>query len=739
MQTVNKILIVEDNPADVILLQESLGQFSYSQLVNITRVSDLDRLSGTAPELVFLDLNLPDGRGIESFLSVNRKFPDAAIIVVSGLEDEKMALQALQAGAQDYIVKGQFDDKSFAKSVTYSLERKRSQLNLRESKEQYRVLVDNAPEALVVLDMNTGKFINVSQSALELFKMTMEELSQKSVLDISAEIQADGRHSSEAAMEKLQEAIGGGKPHFEWLHIDSTGKTIPCEVWLVRIPSENRVLIRGSIIDITERKKAEEEIRTLEETRRLIMDSALDAIVGMDTEGKIIIWTPRAEQLFGWREEQVMGKLVADIIVPEELRAAHLQGLKRYLQTNTPVILNKLIEVTAIDRTGRRFPIELTVVPIRAEDSVFFCSFIRDITERHEARIQIEKSRKLSDDIIQTLPGLFYLFNRQGKYIRWNKRKETITGYSHDEIAAMHPLEFFSEDKEKVKQHIADCFEHGETVVEAELVTKEGIHIPFYFTGLLVEYEGQECLLCTGIDISDRKQAEVLLRESSERLRELSAHLQTVREEERIRISREIHDELGQQLTVLKMDISWLKRKIPADDPKVEQKMNDLMKVIDHTVKTVRKISSDLRPSLLDDLGLAAALEWHSQEFEKRSGIQTTFVAAIPEMEIEPATATAMFRIFQETLTNVARHADASVIEATLVQEDEKLVMRIRDNGKGFSKNDINNKRTLGILGMQERAAIIEGEYRIESSPGEGTVVEVKVPIGNHEQEKSLL
>jgi PAS domain S-box-containing protein len=337
------------------------------------------------------------------------------------------------------------------------------------------------------------------------------------------------------------------------------------------------------------------------------------------------------------------------------------------------------------------------------------------------------------------MPGLFYLFDREGNYIRWNKRKELITGYNHDEIAAMKPLDFFREDKHKIEKHVEDCFKHGETVVEADLVTKGGMVIPFYFTGLRVDYEGKECLLGMGIDISDRKQAEHLLRQSSERLRELSAHLQKVREEERIRISREIHDELGQQLTVLKMDISWLKRKVPAEDPRVEQKMNDLMKVIDHTVKTVRKISSDLRPSLLDDLGLVAALEWHSQEFEKRSGIQTSFVAAVPELEIEPAVATAMFRIFQETLTNVARHADATRIEATLAEDNEKLVMRIRDNGRGFSKSEIGNKRTLGILGMQERAAIMEGEYSIDSSPGEGTIVEVKVPIGNHEKEKSLL
>ena len=732
MQTVNKILLIEDNPADVLLFKETLDTLSYSKMITISRLEELKGLADSRPELIFLDLNLPDSRGMETFTTVNSYFPDSAIIIVSGLEDERIAVQTLQAGAQDYIVKGEFDTRAIAKVVRYAIERKRSQIKLREREEQYRVLLQSAPEALVVFDINEDHFTNVSESAVKMFRMSREELLQKGVLDISPEFQPDGSRSSELARLKIQEAVAGGTPEFFWMHIDKEGNPIPCEVRLVRIPAENRILIRGSMLNISERQKAQEEIRTLEETHRLIINSALDAIVGMDTEGRITIWTPRAEKIFGWKEEEVMGKLVADTIVPEEFREAHLKGLRRYMDTRTPVILNKLIEITAIDRNGRRFPIELTVTPIRNGDRIFFCSFIRDITERHQAQQEIVRARKLSDDIIQSLPGLFYLFTREGKYLRWNKRKELISGYNHEEIATMHPLEFFRDDREKVKKHIDDCFQFGETMLEADLVTKDGTRIPYYFTGLRVDYEGVECLLGTGIDISDRKEAEDLLRKSSERLRELSAHLQTVREEERIRIAREIHDELGQQLTVLKMDISWLKKKIDKDDPKVQQKMKDLMSVIDHTVKTVRKISSDLRPSLLDDLGLVAALEWHSQEFEKRAGIRVKFISAVTELDVKPEVATAMFRIFQETLTNVARHSEATKVETSIFTENQKLVMRIRDNGRGFSKNEITDKRTLGILGMQERAAIIEGEYSIISQKGEGTIVEVRVPIGGH-------
>ena len=265
--------------------------------------------------------------------------------------------------------------------------------------------------------------------------------------------------------------------------------------------------------------------------------------------------------------------------------------------------------------------------------------------------------------------------------------------------------------------------------MEAELTTKAGKKIPYYFTGRSLEYEGRPCLLGMGIDISDRKKAEDKLRDYSEQLRQLSAHLQHIREEERIDIAREIHDELGQQLTVLKMDISWLKKRIVSKEEKVQQKMNDLMDVIDNTVKTVRKISSDLRPSMLDDLGLVAALEWHSQEFEKRSGIKTKFNSALRDLDLPVDTATAMFRIFQESLTNIARHADASSVTASLKLNNGQLMMQIKDNGKGFSVNGIQNKKTLGILGMRERVNLMNGDYLIESEPGKGTIVRVTIPV----------
>ncbi len=211
------------------------------------------------------------------------------------------------------------------------------------------------------------------------------------------------------------------------------------------------------------------------------------------------------------------------------------------------------------------------------------------------------------------------------------------------------------------------------------------------------------------LDITSRKKLEQNLREFNIELekevkqrtillRELAAHLNTVRENERIEIAREIHDELGQQMTVLKMDISWLKRKLPDAELEVSEKLNELIDMVNQTINTVRRIASELRPGVLDHLGITAAIEWQLKELEKRTGIKTKFTYADVPAALPEKVKTGVFRILQESLTNVARHANASSVEVDLTGAGKKLVLRIADNGDGFDSNNMTRK-TLGLLG----------------------------------------
>jgi signal transduction histidine kinase len=230
-------------------------------------------------------------------------------------------------------------------------------------------------------------------------------------------------------------------------------------------------------------------------------------------------------------------------------------------------------------------------------------------------------------------------------------------------------------------------------------------------------------------DITERKKTEDEILEINKQLRQLSDYLQQVREEERAFIAREIHDELGQQLTVMKMDVSWLQRHAGKADDILRQKTEDLIKMLDQTVRTVRRIASELRPSLLDDMGLEAAIEWHLEEFEKRSAIRIRFDNELIEDTIPDAFKTGLFRIVQESLTNVGRYAKAKNATISLQQQNDQLVLIIQDNGVGFDKEKLGGKKTLGILGMKERAAMMGGTYEIISAPGKGTTVTVKVPL----------
>src|SRR5438477_337577 len=208
---------------------------------------------------------------------------------------------------------------------------------------------------------------------------------------------------------------------------------------------------------------------------------------------------------------------------------------------------------------------------------------------------------------------------------------------------------------------------------------------------------------------AERRQAEENLRKSHKQLRALSVYLQYVREDERIRISRQVHDELGQALTGLKMDLYWLASRLPKKFRAVQEKTRSMSAHIDSTIQTVRRISTELRPGILDDLGLAAALEWQAQEFQKRTGLRCLVTSEVTEAAFPQDLNTAFFRIFQETLTNVIRHAQATRVEVTLKEEQGYLLMEVRDNGRGISSDEITNNKSIGLLGMRERAALPGG------------------------------
>ena len=244
-----------------------------------------------------------------------------------------------------------------------------------------------------------------------------------------------------------------------------------------------------------------------------------------------------------------------------------------------------------------------------------------------------------------------------------------------------------------------------------------------------ITYEGKRVWLGLSHDVTDKHLAEEKLQKSYQDIRLLASNLQNIREEERTNIAREIHDELGQQLTGLKMDIFWLSRRINTTDDEIATKLKESIELINATVASVRKIATDLRPSILDDLGLIAALEWQGEEFEKRSGTHVEFLNEAGDFVLKPDSVTAIFRIYQELLTNVARHANASFIKVLLKKTHNSLYFSLTDNGTGFDPEAISKKKTLGLLGIKERTLLLEGTYEFKSKPGEGSETIISIPL----------
>jgi PAS domain S-box-containing protein len=357
---------------------------------------------------------------------------------------------------------------------------------------------------------------------------------------------------------------------------------------------------------------------------------------------------------------------------------------------------------------------------------------IEAVNQALEARVQErtaqlreseERFRSLSN---ASLEGI--MIYHQGVILDVNQAFARLFGYREpEELIGKNGLEcLLSPESWTI---IRGWMQRNETAtLEVTGIRKDGTGFAAETDSRLVNYLGHEASIFSVRDITERKRAQEERQRSVEQLRALAARLQSVREEERKRVAREIHDQLGQALTAIKIDLSALICDLPKHLKEQSNRTSCILKLVDETIQAVRRISAELRPGILDDLGLVAAIEWAAEEFEARTGTKCRLHLSEDSISIDPERATAVFRIFQETLTNVARHADASEIEIRLAEADGDLTLEVRDNGRGIPDHKFSKGNSLGILGMRERALLLGGELTINGTPGNGTTVRVRIP-----------
>jgi PAS domain S-box-containing protein len=381
---------------------------------------------------------------------------------------------------------------------------------------------------------------------------------------------------------------------------------------------------------------------------------------------------------------------------------------------------------------------------IKREGKDLLHSINHDITERKRTEEGLRVSEENFRRSLDESPLGIRIVSKEGETLYVNQTTQNIFGYDSIEEWQTIPAV-----KRYTKQSYADYEVRRENIpfdkddslkYECGIVRKNGEIRNLQVWHKRILWNGERHYQVIYLDITKQKRIEEKFMTSRLQLRALTTRLQQIRKEERTMIAREIHDEMGGGLTGLKMDLSWLLRKMGDVDPCEERvalmdKISTSNALIDQMIHTVRRISTDLRPSVLDDLGLIAALEWQLSEFTSHSGISHELVTAFDYVNLEEATAIAVFRIFQEALTNVARHSRATKVAVLLRKGerslfgDKSLVLEIRDNGRGITEEEILNPESLGLLGMKERVLAFGGELSVRGEPGGGTTLVLQIPL----------
>jgi PAS domain S-box-containing protein len=374
---------------------------------------------------------------------------------------------------------------------------------------------------------------------------------------------------------------------------------------------------------------------------------------------------------------------------------------------------------------------EVALLEEAAADLSFALDHFASEAGRRRAQDLAERERLFTDAMIESLPGVLYLYDEQRRFLRWNRYFAAVSGYADEEIARMHPLDFFTgNDRERVAREIEVTFEKGESSVEAAFTAKNGSAKDYFFTGKRISFGGVPCLIGMGIDISVRKDAEAATEQYARRLQATSHRLLTVQEAERRTLARELHDAVGQELTALSLNLTIIDDALPEETlKKVHERLEDSQALLEKTTSHLRNIMVELRPPGLDELGLLAALKEHVGQVARRSEVAVSITGTEPQPRLAPTDEIALFRIVQEALNNIVKHARASESQVSLRQNAQSVVLSISDNGVGFdtARKPIMGGYGMGTTTMRERAEAIGAKLQLHSVPGEGTRVTVEL------------
>ncbi|MDT4967638.1 MAG: hypothetical protein QOJ64_2375 [Acidobacteriota bacterium] len=456
-----------------------------------------------------------------------------------------------------------------------------------------------------------------------------------------------------------------------------------------------------------------------------LFEQAPQAIVLMSRDYRIVRVNREFTQLFGYSPEDALGKLLRELIVPED---------SEEVVANSSEIPERAerVEAEAVRRRKDGGLLYVSIVHVSVSlpgGQVARYAIYRNVTERKRAEEALRQAQARIESVLKSVADIHILFDREWRYLYVNDAAVRAIGRPREQILSRTLWELFPD------------IEGTELGRQYHRAMDERVFVAFDFYYQTLDrwwenrfYPAPEGLSVFATNITERKQAEIELKATSERLRALSASLQSAREEEGVRIAREIHDELGTALTSLRWELESVDKGLsaicePTKLGALRERIDAMLKLIDSTVSAVRRISSELRPTVLDDLGLMEAIEWQAQQFQSRTGILCECDCNEVAVALTRDQSTAIFRIFQETLTNILRHAAATVVKVTAEVRDGQFVLSVTDNGRGITDDEIAGSHSLGLLGMRERAHLSGARIEFARADERGTVVTVRVPM----------
>ena len=454
-----------------------------------------------------------------------------------------------------------------------------------------------------------------------------------------------------------------------------------------------------------------------------------DMVFVVDREERVLHLNTLAARAVGGTPEQFIGRKQGTLFGPT-IGERHSRFIQKVFRTGEIIVTE-----THQELHDKPVWIDSRLVPLKTADGKVqaVVGIIRDVSARVSAQEALADREAYLRAMLDNFPFLVWLKDVEGRFLAVNQEFARACGRERSgDVVGLTDFDVWP--KELAQRYVDDdrsvMATRQQKDVEEPIFT-EGAPRWFETFKTPVLDKRDKVLGTTGFsrDITERQRLDAELRAQREQLRALAAHVESVREEERVRIAREIHDELGQALTCMSMDLAFLDKQLPKENAQASARVSALATQVKETVNAVRRISAELRPSILDDLGLGAAMEWLAHDFACRTGIDCA-VSVPSNVSIAAERGTVVFRMCQEALTNVARHAGASHVSIDLmIDADERLVLEVSDNGRGITEEEIRRPDSLGLLGMRERAFLLGGVAEVKGTPGQGTTVTVRVPF----------